>query len=138
MNDKLTDADVAPLSDTNTNHHEGSNDSFPVTFMSHTTVSTLSATSNRIDDSRPILAASVDGVRDNEANIYVSFKVHPEITYSKSTKKSPLWKFFAHFDAVYHPTMQNHHICLVCHEKGVDKSISIGKSASTGPLLGHL
>jgi hypothetical protein len=30
MNDKLADADVAPLSDANTNHHGGSNDSFPV------------------------------------------------------------------------------------------------------------
>jgi hypothetical protein len=79
MNNELTDADVAPLSDTNTNHHEGSNASFPVMFMSHTTISMLSATSNRIDDSRPILAASVDGVRDNEANIYVSFKVRPKI-----------------------------------------------------------
>jgi hypothetical protein len=58
MNDKLSDADVAPLSDTNTNHHEGSNDSFPVMFMSHTTASMLSATSNCIDDSRPVLAAS--------------------------------------------------------------------------------
>jgi hypothetical protein len=68
MNDKLTDADVAPLSDTNTNHHEGSNDSFPV--------------------SRSILATSIDGVWDNEAKFSVSFKVCPKILYLKSTKKS--------------------------------------------------
>jgi hypothetical protein len=66
--------------------HKGSNDSFPVMFMSHTTVSTLSVTSNHIDDSRPILATSIDGVRDNEANFCVSFKVHPKIPYLKSTK----------------------------------------------------
>jgi hypothetical protein len=30
MNNELTDADVAPFSDANTNHHEGSNYSFPV------------------------------------------------------------------------------------------------------------
>jgi len=34
--------------------------------------------------------------------------------------------------------MRNHRICLVCREVGVDKSNSVGRSASTGPLLGHL
>ncbi len=66
MNDELTDADIAPISDAN--HHEGSNDSFPV--------------------SRSILATSIDGVWDNEAKFSVSFKVCPKILYLKSTKKS--------------------------------------------------
>jgi hypothetical protein len=139
MNDELTDTDdVAPLSETNTNQNEGSSDSFPVTYTSHTTVSTLLGHTNHIDDSQSFIAASIDGVGDNEANFSVSFKVCPDIPFVKCTKKSPLWKFFAHFDTVYHPTMRYHPICLICHERGVDKLISVGKSASTGPLWGHL
>jgi hypothetical protein len=38
----------------------------------------------------------------------------------------------------YHPTIKNHHICLICRLKGVDKSISVGTSASPGPLETHL
>ncbi len=94
MNNELTDADVAPFSDANTNHHEGSNYSFPVMWMSHTTASMLSATSNHIDDSRSILATSIDDVRDNEAKFSVSFKVCPKIPCLKSTKKSLWWEIY--------------------------------------------
>jgi hypothetical protein len=39
---------------------------------------------------------------------------------------------------MYHPQMRNHRVCLVCHVKWIDKALSVGSSASTGPLVGHL
>jgi len=53
--------------------------------------------------------------------------------YTKGLKSSPVWKYFAHFDAVQHPDKKNHRICLLCRELGIDKSISVGKDYSNTP-----
>ncbi len=58
--------------------------------------------------------------------------------YTKGLKSSPVWKYFAHFDAVQHPDKKNHRICLLCRELGIDKSISVGKDYSNTPLISHL
>ena len=57
---------------------------------------------------------------------------------SKGTKSSPVWGYFQHFDLTYHPEMKHFRVCLVCRVKGVDKAISVGSSASPGPLVAHL
>jgi hypothetical protein len=58
--------------------------------------------------------------------------------YTKGLKSSPVWKYFAHFDAVQHPDKKNHRFCPLCHELGIDKSISVGKDYSNTPLISHL
>jgi hypothetical protein len=58
--------------------------------------------------------------------------------YTKGSKSSPVWKYFAHFDSVQHPDKKNYRICLLCRKLGIDKSISVGKDNSNTPLISHL
>ena len=118
-----------------------SRDSLPPMSISQTTISSLSnASACRASDGvrAAIVAPSVGTGSEEPAEVTVFFRVHPKDPLLKSNKKSLLWKYFAHFDTVYHPDKRYHRLCLVCRGVGVDKSISVGKSASTGPLLGHL
>jgi hypothetical protein len=39
---------------------------------------------------------------------------------------------------VHHPDKKSSHICLVCKDVGVEKSISIGKYYSPAALVNHL
>jgi hypothetical protein len=65
-----------------------------------------------------------------------SLKFHPEtLASSKSHKTSPVWAYFSHFDLLYHLDMKTYCICLVCHRKGIDKAISVGKDSTPGPLI---
>ena len=131
------------LSRSGLNEVGNSRDSLPQasTAQSPTTVSTLSIGSVNGNDVRrsrdPRDDMVVDGSLDS-AEVTVSFRVRPAVLDSKSSKKSHLWKYFAHFDVLFHPDKRFHRICLICRGKGVDKCISVGRSASTGPLLGHL
>lgn len=68
---------------------------------------------------------------------YVMRANHPSSS-SGNKKTSPVWDYFCHFDLAYHPNTKCHRICLVCRAKGVDKAISVGQSASPGPLINHL
>jgi hypothetical protein len=96
---------------------------------SNSTVTTLSA----LADSNSFPASSVT----TEASI--KFKIMRESsTTSKSTKSSPVWTYFQHFDLTFHPEMKHFRVCLVCRANGVDKAISVGSSASPGPLVAHL
>jgi hypothetical protein len=131
--------DVLPassLSDSGIN--DCSNRSFPAMLTSQSTVSTLSNVSNDVGFVVPVSLCSTERSQADLAPTSVSFKIRPDLPSMKSSKRSLLWKYFAHFDSLFHPTMRNHRICLVCREVGVDKSNSVGRSASTGPLLGHL
>jgi len=66
-------------------------------------------------------------------------KFHTEtLASSKSHKTSPVWAYFSHFDLLYHPEMKTYCICLVCHRKGKDEAISVGKDSTPGPLITHL
>jgi hypothetical protein len=51
---------------------------------------------------------------------------------------SPVWTSFQHFDLTYLPEMKCFRVCQECRAKGVDKAISVGPSASLGPLVAHL
>jgi hypothetical protein len=93
------------------------------------TVSTL--TSLTESNSNPASSVSTDG--------NIRFKIRREsLSSSKGTKSSPVWGYFQHFDLTYHPEMKHFRVCLVCRVKGVDKAISVGSSASPGPLVAHL
>jgi hypothetical protein len=68
-----------------------------------------------------------------------SLTFHPEtLASSKSHKTSSVWAYFSHFDLLYHLEMKIYRICLVCHQKGIDKAISVGKDSTPGPLITHL
>ena len=56
----------------------------------------------------------------------------------RCSKSSPVWDYFKHFDLTFHPEKKCFHVCLICRAAGVDKAISVGQSASTGPLISHL
>ncbi len=56
----------------------------------------------------------------------------------KNAKKNSVWEYYDHFDLTYHPDKRNYRCCLICRECGIDKAISVGKAASTGPLVNHL
>jgi hypothetical protein len=56
----------------------------------------------------------------------------------KNTRTNPVWKYFQHFDILYHPDKRHHPRCLVCRQEGQDKAISVGSKASPGPLINHL
>jgi hypothetical protein len=127
---------ASSLSDSGIN--DCSNGSFQAMLTSQSTVSTLSNISNNIGIVVPVSLCSTTPSQDDSAPTSVSFKIRSNLPSKKSSKRSLLWKYFAHFDSLFHPTMHYHRICLVCHEVGVDKSISVVRSASTGPLLGHL
>ena len=50
-----------------------------------------------------IIAPSVGTGSEEPGEVTVFFRVRPEDPLLKSNKKSLLWKYFAHFDTVYHP-----------------------------------
>ncbi len=56
---------------------------------------------------------------------------------SKKARTSPVWQYFQHFDLSYHPEKKFFRICLICHVNGIDKAVSVGQSASPGPLISH-
>lgn len=58
--------------------------------------------------------------------------------FRQKHKKNPVWEYYDHFDLTYHPDKRNFRCCLICRECGIDKAISVGKAASTGPLVSHL
>jgi hypothetical protein len=58
--------------------------------------------------------------------------IQPGVTSSQT------WIFLPVFDCTHYPDKQTHHICLVCHGLGVDKSIFVGKDYSNTPLVAHL
>jgi hypothetical protein len=77
------------------------------------------------------------GTGDGDVSAVLKYVV-ANAAYTKGLKSSPVWKYFAHFDAVQHPDKKNHRICLLCRELGIDKSISVGKDYSNTPLISHL
>jgi hypothetical protein len=57
---------------------------------------------------------------------------------SKSHTVSPVWKYFAYFDVGHHPGMKYFRICLICHEKQIQKKVNCTKYYSPTPLVNHL
>jgi len=55
-----------------------------------------------------------------------------------SSKSSPVWDYFKHFNLTFHPEKKCFHVCLICWAAGVNKAISVGQSASSGPLISHI
>ena len=103
------------------------------------------------DDDAPIISITMDKDDDDDAPIISSckdaassvssvFHVAPSSSNAsnKSHKTSPVWKYFTHFDLAFHPKMKWDRICLVCRDKGIDKSISVGKYYSPVALVNHL
>jgi len=83
-----------------------SRDSLPPMSISQTTISSLSnASACRASDGvrAAIVAPSVGTGSEEPAEVTVFFRVRPEDPLLKSNKKSLLWKYFSHFDTVYHP-----------------------------------
>ena len=95
-------------------------------------ISNVSTLSTQTESNRnPASSVCTDG--------NIRFKIRREsLSSSKGTKSSPVWGYFQHFDLTYHPEMKHFRVCLVCRVKGVDKAISVGSSASPGPLVAHL
>ncbi len=60
---------------------------------------------------------------------------HPLV---KNSRTNPVWKYFQHFDILYHPDKSYHRCCLVFWQCGVDKSISVWMKSSPAPLINHL
>jgi hypothetical protein len=89
--------------------------------------------SNEADNGGAVEIDTVDG----DVSAVLKYVV-ANAAYTKGLKSSPVWKYFAHFDAVQHPDKKNHRICLLCRELGIDKSISVGKDYSNTPLISHL
>ena len=74
------------------------------------------------------------------SNIGSSLKFVPrsDPPVSKKARTSPVWQYFQHFDLSYHPEKKCFRICLICRVNGIDKAVSVGQSASPGPLISHL
>jgi hypothetical protein len=68
----------------------------------------------------------------------LKFVPHSDPPVSKKARTSPVWQYFQHFDLSYHPEKRCFCICLICHVNGIDKAVSVGQSASPGPLISHL
>ncbi len=66
------------------------------------------------------------------------FRLRTDNTLLKNTRTNPVWRYFQHFDILYHPDKRHHPRCLVCRQEGQDKAISVGSKASPGPLINHL
>lgn len=91
-----------------------------------------------------ISSVTISGSQDNsnltssETARNVRFVMRTDPPSSRSSKSSPVWDYFRHFDNNYHPDKKCFRICLICRANGVDKAISVGQSASPGPLINHL
>ena len=42
-------------------------------------------------------------------------------------RRSFIWKFFSPFNIAFHPLMKDYRICLIFHEKGIDKALKVGE-----------
>ena len=97
-----------------------------------TFISNVNSSIVDVDDSTDISAVDQSNV---EATL--TFIVSDD-RKSRSSKSSPVWDYFEHFDLNYHPEKCFHRFCLICHANGIDKAISVGQSYSPGPLITHL
>jgi hypothetical protein len=70
--------------------------------------------------------------------ISTKFSLRKDNPLLKNTRTNPVWRYFQHFDILYHPDKRHHRCCLVCRQAGQDKAISVGSKASPGPLINHL
>jgi hypothetical protein len=70
--------------------------------------------------------------------ISTKFRLQKDTPLLKNTQTNPAWRYFQHFDILYHPDKRHHRCCLVCCQAGQDKAISVGSKASPGPLINHL
>jgi hypothetical protein len=107
-------------------------------------VSTSAATS-QVDSisgavSSVTLCSSAADDRNLSASVVSSVRFVPRCDppFSKKAKTSPVWQYFQHFDLNYHPDKKCYRLCLICRVKGIDKAVSVGQSASPGPLINHL
>lgn len=98
-----------------------------ITETTTTTLSTLTEPNSLAESST---STNVDSIKFEITGTSTSIK--------RKTKSSPVWTYFQHFDLNYHPGMKHFRVCLVCRANGVDKAISVGVSASPGPLVSHL
>jgi hypothetical protein len=77
-------------------------------------------------------------VEESSEAISTKFKLRSDVPLSKNTRTNPVWKYFQHFDILFHPDKRHHRCCLICRQSGEDKAIAVGPKASPGPLINHL
>ena len=97
-----------------------------------------SATTSNSRSSAPTQIINVDDDNNNgtDSSTFLTIWAGPPPT--RSHKTSPIWGYLPHLDLAFHPEMKLKRVCLICHEDGRDKVISVGKDYSPAPLVQHL
>jgi len=109
-----------------------------VTSPSISTISSSTAGGSRAS----FLSQSTTGIvnleEDDDGTVASSPWFVASASSSKSHTVSPVWNYFAYFDAGHHPGMKTYRICLLCFRKQIQKKIDCTKHYTPTPLVNHL
>jgi hypothetical protein len=81
---------------------------------------------------------NLDDENNNCTDSSTLLKIWNGPTSTKSHKTSSLWGYFSHLHPSVHPEMKLKRCCLICHEDGRNKVISVGNDYSPMPLVQNL
>jgi len=109
-----------------------------VTSPSISTISSSTAGGSRASFSSQSTTGIVNLEEDDDGTVASSPWFVASASSSKSHTVSPVWNYFAYFDAGHHPGMKTYRICLLCFRKQIQKKIDCTKHYTPTPLVNHL